>query len=142
MGIDFYLDNFLTVFDISNPASLPSPGYLYEGDYTDFNTLYDVFMKGDYAYVAGYSGLHIIDISNPASPSPSGIFKDIKARGVFVEGIHAYVATDDHGVSVINISNPAVPYLEGQYNEPGDGSDVFAKTPYIYLGAGVSNAVF
>jgi hypothetical protein len=138
LGMDFYLDNILMVFDISNPASLPLPGYLYGGDYSNFNSLIDVFSKGDYAYVAGYTGLHIVDVSDPASPSPSGHYKDIEALGVYVEGEHAYTATRDHGLSVIDVSNPTLPYLEGNYNEPGDGSDVFAKAPYIYLATGTA----
>ncbi len=54
-----------------------------------------VAVSGSYAYVAdGVSGLRVIDISNPASPTLKGTLRHRHALGVAVSGSYAYVAED------------------------------------------------
>ena len=55
-----------------------------------------VAVSGTHAYVAdGYSGLQVIDITNPASPQIVGsVDTPGDACGVAVSGTHAYVADD------------------------------------------------
>jgi Ca2+-binding RTX toxin-like protein len=62
---------------------------------------------GNYAYVAdGYSGLQIINISNPATPSLSGTYNTTGyANGVQVVGNYAYVADGDGGLEILNVSD-------------------------------------
>jgi hypothetical protein len=138
LGMDFSMMNILRVFDISDPASPTLSGYLSENEYKDFELPGDVLVKGDYAYIAGSSGFHIVDVSDPTSPSPSSYFSGAWVLGISVEGDHGYTATNEFGLSVINIANPTLPYLEGQYTESGDGNGVVVKAPYIYLAAGNS----
>ncbi len=59
-------------------------------------------------YVADwFSGLHLYDISEPASPRHLAAYHTQgSAKGVLVRGDYAFVGDDDHGVQVIDISNP------------------------------------
>ncbi|MFN5892129.1 MAG: hypothetical protein ACK45Z_05770, partial [Dolichospermum sp.] len=63
---------------------------------------------GNYAYVADIdSGLQIIDISNPTTPTLKGNYDTSgSAWGVQVLGNYAYVADIDSGLQIIDISNP------------------------------------
>ena len=67
----------------------------------------NVFIKGNYAYVAdGFSGLRIIDVSNPAQPGEVGFYVTPGyAWGVAVSGSYAYVADGFSGLrlSLIHI---------------------------------------
>jgi hypothetical protein len=65
-----------------------------------------VQVVGNYAYVAdGYSGLQIIDISNPTTPTLKGNYDTSDfARGVQVVGNYAYVADDYSGLQIIDVS--------------------------------------
>ncbi len=54
---------------------------------------HDVFVSGDYAYVADdYSGLQVIDISDPENPTLVSSYDTDRATGVFVSSDYAYVA--------------------------------------------------
>ncbi len=68
----------------------------------------DVAVAGSYAYIAdGYSGLQVIDISNPAVPAIVGsVDTPDSAVGAAVAGAYAYVADGYSGLQVIDISNP------------------------------------
>jgi Ca2+-binding RTX toxin-like protein len=67
---------------------------------------------GNYAYVAdSFSGLQIIDISNPLTPTLKGNYDTSgSAYGVQVVGNYAYVADGEGGLKIIDVSeftNPA-----------------------------------
>ena len=55
------------------------------------------------------------------------------AYGVAVEGNYAYVADDDDGIQVIDISDPANPTLAGHYDTPGSAYDVAVRGNYAYV---------
>jgi Ca2+-binding RTX toxin-like protein len=65
-----------------------------------------VQVVGNYAYVAdGDSGLQIIDISNPTTPTLKGNYDTSGyAQGVQVVGNYAYVADDASGLQIIDVS--------------------------------------
>ncbi|MFW9941495.1 MAG: hypothetical protein ACFFFT_10685, partial [Candidatus Thorarchaeota archaeon] len=68
----------------------------------------DIYVSGDYAYVADdWTGLAIINISDPTDPG-SAIYEVTtgNAIGVYVSGDYAYVADHNEGLAVINISDP------------------------------------
>jgi hypothetical protein len=65
-------------------------------------------------------GLRIIDVSNPASPFEVGYCDSVSnSVHVSVEGNHAYVGGRYQCFDVVNIQNPAAPYIEGVYTIPG-----------------------
>jgi len=54
-----------------------------------------------------FSGLHLYDITEPASPRHLAAYHTQgSAKGVLVRGDYAYVGDDDHGVQIIDVSNP------------------------------------
>jgi hypothetical protein len=80
-------------------------------------------VTGTVAYVAGsYSGLQVIDVSDPASPAILGsVFTPGFALGVAVSGTMAYVAYAgdyDSGLQVIDVSDPASPAILGSVFTP------------------------
>ena len=81
----------------------------------------DVKLVGDRAYLAvGYSGLAVLDVSNPANPVRVGGYDTSGyAEGVAVSGNIAYVADRDAGLQIIDVSNPANPVRLGGYDTSG-----------------------
>ncbi|MBK9302846.1 MAG: T9SS type A sorting domain-containing protein, partial [bacterium] len=90
---------------------------------------------GTYAYVAdSYSGLQVIDITNPASPQIVGsVNTPGSARGVAISGTYAYVAGDYAGLQVIDITNPASPQIVGGVDTPGNAVGVTISGTYAYV---------
>ncbi len=117
-----------TGFEFSSLESLPSTlkivaydqGGNWAEDSRDISLWYDVlvgsydtprwavgvFVSGGYAYVADYeSGLQIINVSNPASPTLVGSYDTQERSGdVFVSGSYAYVADGYSGLLIIDVS--------------------------------------
>ena len=90
--------------------------------YNQWGDAYDVVIEGDYDYVATYySGLQIVDISDPENPEVVGYWDDNPgfAYGVFVAGDFAYVADGPSGLRVIDVSDPENPDEVGFYDTPG-----------------------
>jgi len=118
------------------------PGFknAFVGSYDTPDNAVDLFVSGDYAYVADMnSGLQVIDISDPANPSLEGSYDTPgSAQGAFVSGDYAYVADGGSGLRVINISTPESPSLEGSYDTPGPASGVFVSGDYAYVADGGS----
>ena len=89
---------------------------------------------GNYAYVAdGYSGLQIINISNPTAPTLVGNYDTSYAVGVQIVGNYAYVADYTSGLQIINISNPTAPTLVGNYDTSGWAWGVQIVGNYAYV---------
>ncbi|WP_375329244.1 Calx-beta domain-containing protein [Microcystis sp. BLCC-F210] len=105
------------------------------GSYNTSGLASDVQIVGNYAYVADYySGLQIIDISNPAAPTLKGNYDTSGyAQDVQVVGNYAYVADDWSGLQIIDISNPVAPTLKGNYDTSGYANDVQVVGNYAYV---------
>ncbi|GCL41751.1 cadherin domain-containing protein [Dolichospermum planctonicum] len=95
---------------------------------------------GNYAYVADWtSGLQIIDISNPTTPTLKGNYDTSgNALGVQVVGNYAYVADTSGGLKIIDISNPTTPTLKGNYDTPYYAYGVQVVGNYAYVADGDS----
>lgn len=126
----------LAILDITNPAS---PTLI--GKTASFpNIVQDIYVDGKYAYVTTlYSGLRVVDISTPSSPSEIGYYDTPGlARGIALMGDYALIADGyDSGVRVLNISNPTSLSEVGFYDTPGDprGITVFENHAYIADGS-------
>ncbi|MFQ5343005.1 MAG: LVIVD repeat-containing protein [Anaerolineae bacterium] len=135
----------LRVVNVSDPTALAEVGaYDAPGDARG------VHVAGDYAYLADWrSGLHVVDVSDPTSPTAIGVFDmpTSSPRDVYVTGNpstgsgqrYAYVATEDDGLRIINVSDPAAPTEVGAYEMPGvPFLDVYVAGHYAYVAAGGS----
>ena len=128
-------------FEIGAKVSLLNGQLFLAGSYNTSGTAYDVYISGNYVYVAdGVSGLQVIDISNPGVPSLRGSYNTPgTAYDVHVSGNYAYVADGSLGLQVIDISNPGAPVLAGSYSinlpclEGCWASSVHVSGNYAYL---------
>lgn len=86
-------------------------------------------------YVADwFSGLHLYDISEPASPRHLAAYHTQgSAKGVLVRGDYAYVADDDHGVQIIDVSNPKQLRKISEVATPGLAYTMKLDSDYLYL---------
>lgn len=125
----------LKVLDVLNPynpyiiTSRSYPGY----------SLEDVFISGDYAYVAAYGPgvgeLLVIDISNPFSPfEAASIGLGTGATSVYVSENLAFVTDDDKGLCVINVTTPTFPEWIEDFSIWDSCSDgIFCQGEFVYL---------
>jgi hypothetical protein len=95
----------------------------------------DVFVAGDYAYVAaGGSGLEVISIAGPtvvgSTDTPGS------AERVAVSGNYAYVATGYAGIQVVDVSSAVNPLLVGACNTPGSARDVHVTDSNVFAADG------
>ncbi len=109
---------------ITNASAYNTPGYAW-----------DVFVNGNYAYVADGSGLQIVDISNPTDPINVSAYNTTSfAYNVFVSGDsysnYAFIATES-ALLVVDVSNPLYPNYVGNYTDGGRG--VFVDSNYAYV---------
>jgi len=134
----------LKIIDISNPAA---PSLVGSYTYNTKTEIGDIYVSGDYAYVAcGNAELKIIDISNPAAPSLVGSYNKAMGRskfgGVYVSGNNAYFADGRSSFNIINVTNKAEPILTASYDPhepyftPGlsfTASSVYVSGDYAYV---------
>jgi len=116
----------LLAIDVSNPAVPTLAGTYVMPLQTG---AWDVYIAGDYAYVASgglAGGLHVIDIADPSSPSLAGSYDTPdQALGVHVSGNYAFVADGDDGeLLVIDISDPSSPTPTASHITPGSAQGV------------------
>jgi hypothetical protein len=86
-----------------------------------------------YAFVGYATGLAIINISNPNSPTLTGTYTTSAAvNGVFVSGNFAYLATSiaTAQLTIVNVTNPAAPTLTSSFRIQ-DTNNVAATAVYV-----------
>lgn len=109
----------LYVYDLSNPTAPQQMGYISLPD-----NCTSLFAEGDYVYVTsddpgGFSGVKIIDVSNPAQPVEAGSFTTGGIpEEVYVANHKAYIAVKS-ALVVYDVSVPSSPQLLGSYTPPG-----------------------
>lgn len=130
------LDSGLRILNISDPTNIIEQGHCYAPDSA---WIWDLFVRGDYAYIAGTKnyGFGVADISNPSNPYfINGIpWQDtFQIHDVFVVGDYAYCGADD-GLRIINISNPYNPYSISKCSVAVYCDKIFVSGNYAYLGS-------
>lgn len=97
-----YTGGSLQIFDVSNPGS-PQWGLIYKTP----GTAEDVFISGNYAYIAdGNGGLRMVNISKPLGPYEVAFYETPgNAQAVHAAGGYAYVADDTGGLLVLKPSS-------------------------------------
>jgi hypothetical protein len=96
-----------------------------------------ITIAGKLAYVsADYSGLYIMDITNPKNPKKVGLFEgpgNVTASAVM--GNYAYVADYSGGMVVVDVSDPKAPKQVAEYGDCCVGS-VAVSGNYVFVAAG------
>ncbi len=105
--------------------------------------LCDIAVSGNYAFIAnGASGLLILNISNPATPTVVGSLSTMQyAYKILLTGNYVYITDSNSGLTVINISNPAAPtmlWASGTTN--GAVNDFIISGGYAYVVSSLSDA--
>ncbi len=99
------------------------------------DTSRDLHIVGNLAYIAnGFSGLSIVDISNPNNPILLGS-RDTPgdASGIDVEGNYAYIADYTSGLQIIDVSNPNNPTMAGSYEGSVSPRTLDVEGNFAYL---------
>ncbi len=145
---DFYggcVGAFL-ITDISDPSNPDSVGWYSSGWYPG----HDIFVDGDYAYFAtgghwlfnDFGDFRVIDVSDKTSPVLVGGFNfphgGLQFFNAFKEGGYAYTTATEHGLVVIDVTDPSEPTLAAEYFASGAGADVYVVDSYIYFAGSVS----
>jgi hypothetical protein len=119
------------------------PGLNLVGSYDTPGQANDIFIQGDYAYIAdGSRGLLILDIASPYFPSFVASYNTPgPAYRVFVsEDYYCYVIYELSGnrlVNIYDIATPNNPSLAGNLDSTSaDYLDIYAANHYAYVGAG------
>jgi hypothetical protein len=95
----------------------------------------EVYVSGNYAYIASESNsqeLIVVDVSNPSSLGVYGSL-DLSGNGnansVAGTGPNVYIARASGDFNIIDISNPAVPVLLGSYSDGQTMNDISLNNP-------------
>lgn len=107
---------------------------------TPYGGSLSVALAGNYAYVAGASGLQTVDISDPFFPTIAGGVATAEARGVAVAGNYAYLACNPSSLWVVDISSPGSPAVVASSDLPGNMAYAVAVSgSYAYIGTHFSD---
>ncbi len=123
------------VLNIADPSHITETG---SWDRFGYDSPTDVFVSENMAYVVGGS-LVILDISNPWNPSFKGGCDLFGGRGydIVVSGSYAYVVGVNDTLEIINVYDPAHPFVAGIYDTPDDTMDqsqsVFVDGSFAYV---------
>lgn len=131
----------LVVIDNSDPANLE----ILTTVNIDRFAIWAVEKYGDYLFVAGEgSGIYTLDISDPINPTiinrlelPSEADPKPKDQPPFELKVHGgflYVADGYSGLQIVDISDPANPFLAVTYDTPGYAWDISFDELSILLG--------
>ncbi len=127
----------LRILDVSDPSNPQQVGF-----YDTPGSAMDVFVSGDYAYVADSVRLIILDISDPSNPQEVASYNTPGVvRNVFVDsyngavvGSYAYVADGNSGLIIMDVSDPSNPQEVAFYRNRYVNA-VFVSGNYAYVAA-------
>lgn len=133
----------LRLVDISdifvNP--LASASLVLTGSYEPGSSLYvrDVVVSDGYAYIAvSYTGVQIVDISNPNAPTLVATCNNDgeAAFGIDKLGNYVYLADGADGLRIIDVSTPSNPIEQRQISTGGTAYNVQVFENYAYVADG------
>jgi hypothetical protein len=125
---------FLALLGGPRPASAAGPLTLVDSLSLGARA-HDIAIADGRAYVAIDTGLVILDLANPVGPVELGSVSTgsgTVTQGVEVQGAHAYLASREAGVHVVNVANPAAPVIVGVKRFPQPVWDVAVRGTFVY----------
>jgi hypothetical protein len=107
----------------------------------------EIVVGHGHAFVAGlYGGVRVVDIANPTAPKEVGIYDTTQRQPDGTSGSYAssvalswpylYVAAQQLGLLVLDVSEPTHPVAVGSFDSPGRAYDVAVYGSYVILGDG------
>jgi hypothetical protein len=96
---------------------------------------HDVTVEGDYAYCAYQSGLIILDVSDPTNPQfMSRTYCLGIGWSIDVSGDYVFLVDEWAGVQVINIADPANPFIVTRIETSDDARGIVVEDGLAYVG--------
>jgi hypothetical protein len=108
----------------------------------------DVFVRDDYAYVAGSieDSIEILDISDSSNPEPLGTITDATQlndpQALFVNGDYAYVVGASSDFTIVDITNNISPTVVSNIDNAtyfSSSTSIYIAGKYAYITASASN---
>jgi len=98
-----------------------------------------VAVQGRYAYLGVGPRLVVLDVSDPEQPVVVGQTAVLHGlvRDIALSGTLAYVAADQGGLRVVDVSDPAAPREAGFYDTPGRAEGVAVSGGLAYVADGL-----
>ncbi len=131
----------IRIVGISDPTHPTEVGSIKTANY-----VWDVGVMGNYAYLVETKGLHIMDISNPATPVEVGLYPiPGEARRVEVatrlsstnsSQPYLYLITKFRDLRIFDLSEPMTPTEIAAYDTPSFVQDVAMADQYAYVADG------
>jgi len=125
----------LYVADISDPSHPTEVGVL------DSVHAVKLTVSGNYAYLLSRVNpndpywIQVVDVANPSNPElKGGIQLPYRASDLAVSGNYVFVAADDDGIRVIDVSNPDAPTEVATFGVP-NVYDISVQGNYAYFAA-------
>jgi hypothetical protein len=84
------------------------------------------------------TGLHVVDVRNPANPVPVGREGGAYAETLVVSGPYAYVADGEAGLQILRTDDPVRPQRVGSLLTRGYAEDVAVSGSYACLALGTN----
>ncbi len=134
----------LEIINITNPQNPVKVSHFEDEVYDDMRGL-SIILNGSFAYLGtshyGLFILNIVDIAHPVRISHyfGGTMpirdegNDEIVRGVFISEQYVFEAAVYNGLYILDVSNPSVPILLGQYTTINFLYGVFLHETYLYL---------
>lgn len=116
--------------DIHEPAAP-----VLAGSYDAVGRTKSIAVSGNNAFVSSSEGLLIFNIIDSTAIVSVGNYSTDISSNIVVSGKYAYVADDASGLSIIDISHPAVPQLTGSYDNAFSAGSVTVSGNYAYVAA-------
>ena len=139
-----FLASGLSLFQV---VDLRLPGAMSVAGTYAASGLYGMAVRDNYVYAAAASPpsarLQVLNIANPASPSPVGSLAITGATDVALSGPYAFVTAGTGGLKVVDISNPLAPSLLSSANPISSYLErVEVKGDYAFVAAGTGVQVY
>ncbi len=128
----------LAIFDISNP-DLPFELGRYEPDGHPYNRYYRGAVNGDLACGGAREDLlAILDVANPRTPHLLALHGTVgySYEGAAMQGDYIYACRHDHGLEIVDITNPLAPVTAAEVAGLVNSWDVEISGQYAFVADG------
>jgi hypothetical protein len=125
--------HYLDIVDVANPSSPSLLGECTLPVEYGPNGWAGLVVVGSSAFAATEEGMVIVDVSNPSSPSVSATFDGMFSDVEVADNIAYLLDQGWSRVDVVNVLDPAAPYLVGQGPYlPGYAQRLFVDGDFVY----------
>ena len=94
----------------------------------------DVTRHGRYLYALQQRSLTILDLADPARPTPVGSLADLgNLRQVVVRGSTAFITAREDGLFLVDVSNPARPRTVARYDTIEFATGIDVRGPFAFI---------